>query len=281
MDIENFLASAHDYAETTKRTYRNVIPEILGQVENPASLSAAELIEIIKKSGWGNARQCVALAACKKYLAWKYREHPAQYAKIKRIRGKVLRALSEKQVLQILASFDPFKPKGARDLAIASLMLDTGLRASEICNLTQADTDTSNQTLQVIVKGGQWEAAVFSAETAARIEHWKRHREQIGGITHLFVNINTGKKLSPEGLRKIVISWGKTIEIPNLTTHDFRRTFACLSTTITNTPERILMEGGRWKSPQMIYRYTRTIRLDAMRKHLIIPALDSAENRKA
>lgn len=275
MDIETFLASAFEYAETSKRTYRNVIPMVLEQVQDPASLTAAELVKIIQSIKWGNARQCVALAACKKYLAWTFgNTHPALSAKLKRTQGRMQNALTQSQALQILASFNPHTPKGARDLALASLALDTGLRASELCNLTQADTNTQDKILQVVVKGGQWEAAIFSDETAARIEHWKRYREQIKGITHLFVNINTGQKLTPEGLRKIVISWGKNAGIDGLTTHTLRRSFATLSTTVTNTPERVLMEGGRWKSPQMIYRYTRSIRLDAMRKHLIIPALD-------
>lgn len=274
MDIENFLSSAFAYAETSQRTYRDVISHVLGSVPDRASLTAADLINLIRNSGWGNARQCVALAACKRYLTWKFgQSHPALSAKIKRTSGKVKNALSQDQAMQLLASFDRHTPKGARDLALASLALDTGLRASELCNLTQAETNTRDMILQVIVKGGQWEAAVFSAETAAHIEHWKKYREQINGKTYLFTNIYTGKKLTPEGLRKTVRSWGEAIGI-ELTTHDLRRSFAVLSTTITSTPERILLEGGRWKSPQMIYRYTRSIRLDAMRKHLIIPALD-------
>ena len=277
MDIENFLSSAFAYAETSQRTYRDVISRVLGNAPDPASLTAAELVNLIRNSGWGNSRQCVAFAACKKYLAWTFgSHHPALLAKIKRTSGKIKNALSRDQAIQLLASFDRHTPKGARDLAIAALALDTGLRASELCNLTQAETNTRDMTLQVIVKGEQWEAAVFSAETAAHIEHWKKYREQINGRTYLFTNIYTGRKLTPEGLRKAVHLWGQTIGI-ELTTHDLRRSFAVLSTTITSTPERILLEGGRWKSPQMVYRYTRSIRLDAMRKHLIIPVLEKKD----
>lgn len=273
MDIENFLASAHAYTETSKRTYRDVIPRVLSNVDI-ATISASQLLNIIQNiEGWGNARQQVALAACKKYLAWTFGEtHPALNAKIKRAAGKQGRAFDKTIALRLLASFNRYETKGARDLAMCSLMLDTGLRASEICRLEQAYTDTEKRILQVIVKGGQWELAVFSQETAMQIDWWKTYREKIKGETFLFTHSKSGKGLTPEGLYNIVESWGLTIGI-KLSPHDFRRSMAGIATTETNTPERILMEGGRWKDSKMVHRYTRHLRLEAMRNHLIVPAI--------
>ncbi len=271
-ELENFLASAYSYAETTKRTYRDVIPRIIDQVEDPASLTAAELIKLLSESGWGNARQCVALAACQKYLAWQYgRQHPALAAKLKRVVGKPQRALDPNTALKLLASFDTYAPKGSRDLAICALALDTGLRESELCRLQLADTDLEHRVLQVVVKGGQWEAAVFSPETAAHIEHWLHYRRVADGKGFLFTNIQTGEGLTPEGLYNIVEGWGERIGI-KLSPHDLRRSFAVIST-LNGAAERVLMEGGRWKSSEMIHRYTRTLKLEAMRKFLPVARL--------
>ncbi len=60
--IHNFLAS-HPYAETTLRTYSIILRYLLAHCTNLARLTATELVHIIKQSGWGNSRQCVALAA--------------------------------------------------------------------------------------------------------------------------------------------------------------------------------------------------------------------------
>lgn len=271
-DLENFLSS-HPYAETTKRTYRDVIPRILGIGEDPACLTAADLIHLLEKSGWGNARQCVALAASQKYLAWKYGHgHPALSAKIKRVQGKPQRALDPETALKLLASFDPYTPKGSRDLAICALLLDTGLRESEICQLQRADTDLEHRVLQCLVKGGQWEAAVFSDETAAHIERWLHFRTVADGTGFLFTNTFNGKRLQPKGLYSIVKQWGEKIDI-KLCVHDFRRSFATLSTGLMGAPERVLMEGGRWSNSQMIQRYTRTLKLEAMRKYLPVAGL--------
>lgn len=267
MDMENFLSSAFAYAETSQRTYRNVIPRILGNVQNPASLTAAELVNLIKNSGWGNARQCVALAACKKYLAWKFgQSHPALSAKIKRNSGKAQRAITKEEADIILASFDTTTATGSRNLAIAALALDTGLRLSELCRVQQADTDTERRLLQVIVKGGQWELAVFSQQTALYIEHWKKYRATLSPKGHLFVNTFTGKGLTPGGLQSIIKTWEKRTGL-NFSAHAFRRGFATIATE-NGATERDLMLGGRWKSSQMIARYTRTLKLENMRKYL-------------
>lgn len=272
--LENFLASAHAYAETTKRTYRDVIPRVLDQVEDLASLTAAELIDLIKQSGWENARQCVALAAIKKYLAWTYgQSHPAKTAKIKRLQGKIQRALDEETAMKLLASFDTYIPKGARDLAICSLALDTGLRESELCRLQLSDTDLEKRTLQVVVKGGQWKSAIFGTGTAANIDRWLHYRRIADGKNFLFTHIKTGEGLTPEGLYMIVKQWGLAIGI-KLSPHDLRRSMAVMGW-LNGASDRTLMEMGRWESPEMIKRYTRTLRLEQVRQYLPVDRLIS------
>jgi integrase len=271
-EIEHFLSTAHTYAETSKRTYRDVIPRILDQVVDPASLTAAELLRLLSQSGWENARQCVALFAIKKYLGWKYgKAHPALQAKLKRVVGKPQPALDKPTALKLLASFDTYTAKGARDLAICSLALDTGLRESELCRLLLADTDLEHRVLQVLVKGGQWEAAIFSDETAAHIERWLHYRAIADGQGFLFTHTKTGEGLKPGGLYSIVKEWGKKIGI-DLSVHMFRRSMATLGT-MNGASERSLMEMGRWSDSKMIKRYTRTLRLEHLRKFLPVPGL--------
>lgn len=265
--LENFLASAHPYAESTKRTYRNVIPAILAHVTDPANASAADLLAAVRAQPWGNQRQYVGLAATKRYLRWSYGEaHPAIHAKIKQSLGKRQRSLTRLQVDQLLASFNTHRPAGARDLAIACLAIDTGLRASELCRLKLADTDLEHLILQVIVKGGQWEYAIYSPYTAQVIDHWLKFRFAADGTNFLFTNTFTGEGLTPEGLNSIVRQWGKRTGL-NLSPHVFRRTFAEIAT-INKAPQALLKLGGRWHGDEMITRYTRNLLLEAFRPFL-------------
>jgi integrase len=272
IDLADFLAS-FPYAASTRRTYADILSRIFTGSQEPEKMTASELLELLNQSGWGNARQCVALAATQKFLAWKYgQSHPALTAKLKRLRGKPQRALTPKVALKLLASFDTYTAKGARDLGICALALDTGLRASELCRLLLADTDLDHRVLQVIVKGGKWAAAVFSTHTAEHIQRWLHYRKPAKGQGFLFTNTFTGEGLTPEGLNQIVRQWGIAIDI-KLSPHDLRRSFATIATELMGAPERILMEGGRWSNSEMIQRYTRTLKLESMRKYLPVAGL--------
>jgi integrase len=270
-DLANFLAS-FPYSEATRRTYKDILSRVLARSQDLANMTASELLEILNQSGWGNARQCVGLAAMQKYLKWKYGHgHPALSAKLKRMQGKPQRALTPEIALKLLASFDPYTAKGARDLAICSLALDTGLRASELCRLQLADTDLEHRVLQVIIKGGEWAAAIFGTQTAANISRWLNYRKIVPGQDFLFTHSQTGEGLTPEGLYKIINDWGWKIGI-ELSPHDLRRSMAVMGV-LKGASERSLMEMGRWKSSDMIKRYTRTLKLETLRKYLPVDGL--------
>jgi len=270
-DLENFLAS-NPYSDSTLRTYRDILRRIFARSQDLAKMTASELLTILKQSSWGNARQCLALAATQKFLSWKYgHAHPALIAKLKRIQGKPQRSLDPETALKLLASFDPYAAKGARDLAICSLVLDTGLRESEICRLQQAYTNLEHRTLQVIVKGGQWEAAIFGEATAMRIDRWMSFRKIADGQGFLFTHVQTGKGLTPEGLYSIAREWGRKIGI-QLCFHDLRRSTAVMGV-LNGLSERAMMELYRWKSSTMIKRYTRNLRLEQLRQFLVVDSL--------
>ena len=267
--LENFLAS-HPYAETTKRTYTDLLTNFLKNTD-PKTLTTDGLLLYIKSRNWGNARQCLALACFTTYLKFMYGvSHPALSAKIKRSSGKIQRAITQSQLDQLLATFDRYTPKGARDLAIAAVFVQTGFRCSEVCRLKQADVDTERGLAQVIVKGGNWEIGIFQPDTAAHIEWWKRYRESLSpqdGALFLSLKSNSkGKALTPEGLNRVVAGWGRSIGI-DLSPHDFRRSFATI-TSENGGPDGLIMDGGRWHDQKVFNRYTRTRRLDALRKFL-------------
>lgn len=267
--IDEFLAS-FPFAESTKDSYRRV----LAALPDTSNLTAADLINFVSKPDWGPSTRYTALCACRKYIAWRHGpNHPALSARVKRIKPKPQRVLTKSLALQLLASFNPHSPIGARDLALAALMLDTGLRCSEVCRLDLADVNIIERHLQVITKGGQWQTAVFSPQTAMYISAWLSFRpaENSPALFTSYQKQSQGKRLTREGLQGIVKRWGLSIGI-KLSPHDFRRTFATLST-IFGAPSRVVQAAGRWKHLDMVQHYTASLDADAIQPYLPVSNL--------
>jgi site-specific recombinase XerC len=271
-DVERFLAS-HPYSLATRDTYRHALLELLN-LPDLAVIDAAKLVGFIQsRPGWGNSQQYVALCACRKFLAWQFGvAHAALSARIKRVRPRRQRTLTAVHALDLLASFDSRTPKGCRDLAIAALGLDTGLRCSEFCHLQLADVDLATRMLQVVIKGGQWGAGVFSPETAQYIREWIAVRHVAEGVGELFVSTRTGLGMTRCGLNCVVRKWGVRIGL-KLSPHDLRRSFATLST-IFGAPSRVVQAAGRWSDIAMVEHYTQGLDPAAITPYLPVTRLN-------
>ena len=277
--IDEFLSSC-SFAATTKRTYSHILRD-LETKPDLETWTGPDLLRFIEREEWGNARRCVALAACCHYLRWRFgMQHAALSMKIKRLGSKRQRVLSADKALELLASFDTYKTKGSRDLAIAALALDTGLRCAELCRLRTEDVDLERRTLQVICKGGRWAWAVFSPETAQYIQEWNAQRAGRGDMQFLFVSTRTWSGLKAGGLAKIMGCWGENLNI-KLSPHDLRRSFATLST-IYGAPSRVVQLAGRWSNIGMVERYTRELQITAISPYFPVSNLGqgSAQSRR-
>lgn len=267
-EVENFLAS-FGYSEATKETYRYVLALLV--VEDWSAWNASDLLRFVQRPNWGNSMQYVALCACKKYIAdMAGAHHPALRARVKRVRPKRGRSLDLDGIMKLLASFDPYTPIGARDLALASLAIDTGLRASELAQVELADVDLEHRTLQAIVKGGSWGFAVYSAHTAAFIGRWLSFRQPADGVGRLFVSLrdnkDRGKPLTKHGVKAIFRKWGRALGM-KLSPHDARRTFGNVAS-LLGAPTTVTMAAGRWESEESFKRYQLEITARAIEPYL-------------
>lgn len=270
-EVEQFLAS-HPYSPATCETYRRFL-YLLVEMDDLGKLDAAGLVNWIRShAGWGNSQQYVGLNATRKYLEWKFGSSlPALSARIKRTKARRQRVLTADKALDLLDMFDPRTPKGARDLAIAALCLDTGLRASEICRLKLADVDLENRSLQVIIKGGEWGTGIYSAQTAQYLAEWIAVRHADAGVEELFVSTRTGRHMTRCGLTTIFRKWGNKIGL-KLSPHDLRRSFATLST-IFGAPSRVVQAAGRWSDISMVEHYTQDIDPEEIKPYLPVMQL--------
>lgn len=112
-----------------------------------------------------------------------------------------------------------------RDMAIVLLLLDTGLRASELCNLRICDIDFKTQSIRVLGKGNKYRTCYMGfASTkalAAYLRGKKRQQE-----SSIFLSHTTRKTFTASGIYQLVSRLSETAGIPCPGVHAFRRTFA-------------------------------------------------------
>lgn len=152
-----------------------------------------------------------------------------------------------------------------RDAAIVSLMVDSGLRASELCNLKIADLHIQPQDTQsphyLIVtcgKGGHEGKAYFTEATAERLRAWLKLRAAQAEKEPVFISLGGHSPLSPltrAGLSQIIQTLGQRAGVDKVTPHSFRRSF-CTLMLKNGASTRVVQLLGRWKTLGMVERYS-------------------------
>jgi integrase/recombinase XerC len=214
---------------------------------------------------WGYSQEHVAICAIRAFYRWLLGPgaSPVEGLSSTRRAGDTppQRTLSLQDVKSLIASLDTNSVKGRRDLAIVILMLDRGLRSSEICRLSLDRLDLERRHLAVIVKGGRWSRRTFSHYTASCLAAWLAFRPTVAvpGTSTVFVSVGgtkPGTTLTRCGLTVIFRRLGGQAGIGRLSPHDLRRTYATLSLQF-GTPSRIVQLGGDWGSLAEVERYSR------------------------
>ena len=117
------------------------------------------------------------------------------------------------------------RPTADRDRAIILLLVDTGMRASELCGLRIRDLDMQNHRVRVMGKGRKERLLPISARTAQAIWRYLATRDSKRSHTFLFTTRNQGP-VERNNLRNTLKRIGERAGVPDVTLHRFRHTFA-------------------------------------------------------
>ena len=273
--IDKFLDEA-GYAASSEESYRYLLRRaadwLEGRGEGKAleDISVGEYRQFLNSHEWSHNMQRIYGASLRAYLRWcGVVEHPIFHEILPRDDAPPGRSLERSDLRDLLASFDTTQPLGWRNLAILALMVETGLRCSEICRLEVGRLDMRHRKLVAQVKGKRrgerkWREAVFSEDTARFLEIWLEERPKHAkkGVNTVFVSLggNTrGEAITPDGLRALFGKWGKKAEIGKLSPHDMRRTMAVLLIE-AGAPTRLVQVLGGWDDIRMVERYSQALK---------------------
>lgn len=223
-----------------------------------------------------------AIAAFRSFFAFTVgaSKSPARNIPYPKVPRRVQRTLTVEEASQVLASFDTSTTTGARDLALFAFMIDSGLRASEVCRVQLSDLRLDDRTALVVVKGGQQRFGIFSEYTAHLLASWLAVRSGVAleSETALFVSVGglkPGTALTRDGLKCLYRRVAFRSGVGMFSPHALRRSFATLST-VFHAPSRSVQQAGGWGDIRQVERYTQALDPRAFDPYFPMPNLVSS-----
>ena len=202
--------------------------------------------------------------ALKAFSAWlAEEEHTSRdiFARLKRpkLPKPILEILSDQEIDDIVRAINPRCELGARSYLMVLLLLDTGIRASELCHLALENTFVDDGYIKVCGKGNRERIVPFGAGTRKAlvryITTW-RPEPVDPGTDETILSIH-GTPLSYDGLLQAIKRLGRRASVPRLHPHLFRHTFSV----------RYLMNGGDVMTLRLILGHS-TLDVTLMYMHL-------------
>jgi site-specific recombinase XerD len=147
---------------------------------------------------------------------------------------------------------------GRRDEVLLRILLDCGIRVSELVGLALSDVDLDHEALYVVGKGNRPRGVPFGARTAQAIDRYLRLRavHPHGTRTDRFLLSERGP-MSADGARWRLEVIGRAAGVPDVHPHAFRHT-AAHNWLADGQQERDLMHLMGWRSDAMLQVYART-----------------------
>jgi site-specific recombinase XerD len=143
---------------------------------------------------------------------------------------------------------------GRRDEVIFRLLLDTGVRVSELCGLKLEDVDLDREVAYVIGKGSRPRAVRFGARTGQAIDRYLRVRALHGQASSPKLLLGLRGAMTVDGVREVLEVRSRRAGVDGVHPHRFRHTFAH-RWLVGGGQERDLMMLAGWRSDEMLSRY--------------------------
>lgn len=154
-------------------------------------------------------------------------DNPVDLIKAPKVKRHLPKILTLNEVNQLLDNQKTFKKQDVRDLAIAELLFSSGLRVSELVNLTLKDLDEQTMEVRVLGKGNKQRVVPVGQSAIDRINDYLKVRDEFEPKDDsLFLN-RFGSQLSTraveQNLEKISLKAGLST---HLNPHKLRHSFA-------------------------------------------------------
>ena len=171
--------------------------------------------------------------ALKVFASWLFNEsytadHVLYNLKLPKAPVNLIEPLTTVEIDQLVKYPNPLTSLGCRNIAILILLLDTGLRLSELCGLRSEDVHIEEGYLKVMGKGSKERIAPIGGLAQKMLWRYVIHfrpETAVDADDFLFLTLD-GKPLCTNAIKLLLKRWGKKAGVPRLHAHLCRHTYA-------------------------------------------------------
>ncbi len=155
-------------------------------------------------------------------------KNPAQRLERKKEHRTLIETFSEEQLILILSAPDRSRFVGLRDYVIMLLLLDTGVRLSELVGIKLPDLKLADSEIIITEgKGGKARRVFISPKTRDALKKYLQARGDIPGTPSLFVTVEN-EPMKRRNVQERISIYGQQVKLEGVrvSPHTFRHTFA-------------------------------------------------------
>ena len=219
------LEKIKNYSPNTIKSYKNDILQYLDEEVVLGEFS--KYLKICSKKGFSKTTINRKITSIKTFLIWCIEKNYLESTSLKSVKNlkaekKLPNVLTANYINELLDSLPSENPKDIRDKAILELMYSSGLRVSEVSNLSIKDIK-NNKSIKVLGKGNKERVLPITSRAYDVINKYIEHSRTIfvneKSNSFLFLGVRGGQ-LSDREIRRIVKLRVGTFP------HSLRHTFA-------------------------------------------------------
>lgn len=229
---ENLSIHTILYYENTIRTFvqycNNQSLKYISQI-TPSFIR--EYLEYLQSSGHNSGGIHSLYRALKVFLRWIENEeimdnwrNPISKIKAPKKIVEVQEGITSEQFETLLSVCTRYNFLGERNRCILMMLMDTGVRASELTDITLKNVNIIESSIFIpLGKGRKARTVFFGSRTRKQLRKYLKYRGKEG--SYLFVN-RSSEKLTYNSLREILRRLCRLADIKDISLHDFRRGFS-------------------------------------------------------
>ena len=207
-------------------------------IKHPKDISSEEIQSFIYeeakfKSSHSMARRISGLKSFFNYLSFENirSDDPTESIETPKIGRKLPEVLSISEIEKLLSTIKDSDPQGYRNIAIIETLYGSGLRVSELVNLTISSLFFKENIIKVIGKGNKQRLVPMGDYTKKFIDLYIKKHRSINKIDPLFSDIlflnRNGRQLTRAMIFTLIKRCGKEAQISkNISPHTLRHSFA-------------------------------------------------------